>query len=134
MRSIPFIILCVEAYTFFSRQPYEPCSGPGSTRWTASNGAKVTDSSDHTVERRLVNHRSDEQGRTIFLTLYGHASKPLRPAVVEATFHSKSIGVDHCTTPSQSISHRLNLSLPLHCLFIVFRKRFFYLLEFKNIR
>ena len=56
MRSIPFIILFVKAYPFFSRQPYEPCSAPGSTRWTGSNGAKVTDSSDHAVERRLVNN------------------------------------------------------------------------------
>ena len=52
----------------------------------------------------LVDDRSDQQGCTIVLKVYGQAPKPLRPAVVEVTPHSKTIRVAQC--PNSSIGHR----------------------------
>ena len=48
------------------------------------------------MQRRLVDDRSDQHGRAIFLKMYGQAPKRVRPAVVEVPFHSKSIDIGHC--------------------------------------
>ena len=49
---------------------------------------KITDANDYTMQRRLVDDRSDQHGGAIFLAVYGHAPKPVRPAVGEVTFYS----------------------------------------------
>ena len=52
----------------------------------------------------LVDDRSDQQGRAIFLEVYGQAPKPVRPAVGEVTFYSKTIDVAHVTAPRSVIN------------------------------
>ena len=63
------------------------------------------------MQGSLVNDRSDKKGRTIFLEVYCQAPKPVGPTVVEVTFHSKTICVDHCGTPATrfGLRHKDNL-------------------------
>ena len=57
--------------------------------------AQITNANDHAVQGSLVGEWTCQHGRAVFLTLYGQPPKPVGPAVVEVSSHTKFIRVGH---------------------------------------